>query len=47
MKVKEKYVDAEEYVYISDNLGDDVISREAGFRHIHPRDLEAFLAESR
>ena len=46
-KVKEKYTDAEKYVYMNDNLGDDAISREVGFRHIHPRDLEEFLAESR
>ncbi|MHA2405330.1 MAG: hypothetical protein ACXACH_01100 [Candidatus Hermodarchaeia archaeon] len=43
IRVKEKYTDAEEYVYISDNLGDDVISLEVGFRHVHPNDLQEFL----
>jgi hypothetical protein len=43
IKVKEKYPEAKEYIYISDNLGDDIISKEVGFRHIHPKNLQEFL----
>jgi hypothetical protein len=46
LRVKAKYPDAEEYVYISDNQGDDVISRELGFRHVHPNNLKEFLDEA-
>ena len=39
IKVKEKYPNAQDYIYISDNLGDEVISKEVGFRHFHPNNL--------
>ena len=37
IKVKQKYPNAEEYIYISDNLGDEIISKEVGFRYVHPK----------
>jgi hypothetical protein len=45
IKVKEKYPNAQEYVYISDNIGDDVISIEVGFKHFHPMNIKEFYGE--
>jgi len=39
MEVKKRYPEAEEYIYISDNPGDDVISKEVGYRYIHPKEF--------
>jgi hypothetical protein len=38
-EIRKKYPRASEYVYISDNAGDDIISHKAGFTFLHPDDV--------
>jgi hypothetical protein len=47
IEVKKRCPDADEYIYISDNPGDDILSEETGFKFYIPEDAAKTLREGR